>query len=147
VTHGHRKGGKSSPTYTSWRTMRRRCSDPDHPAYPNYGGKGIEVCERWSSFENFLEDMGERPSKRHTLGRATPFSDYAPGEVEWETLEQQNAGLHDKSGEAVEVDGVTRTKQEWANHLGLSYRSLCRRLQRGWGLDAYRIPAGVRRPT
>src|SRR6478736_4203224 len=58
-SHDHRKNG----TYTSWSAMKTRCTNPNQPGAPNYIGRGITICDRWmNSFENFLEDMGERPS-------------------------------------------------------------------------------------
>ncbi len=59
-THGHAQY-KTSPTYNSWASMKQRCENEKNPAYINYGGRGIKVCERWIKFENFLEDMGEAP--------------------------------------------------------------------------------------
>jgi hypothetical protein len=125
--------------------MRARCTNPQHKSYSDYGGKGVQVCERWNkSFDAFLEDMGERPPGK-TLGRIAPFADYAPGEVEWQTAVEQNSGLLFRGGQVVEVDGVSLTKVEWARLLGIKYRTLSRRLQRGWGEDAYRVKSGQRR--
>jgi hypothetical protein len=121
--------------------MMKRCYDKNHRSYPDYGGVGIFVHERWHKFVNFLEDMGERPSINHTLGRSTPFSDYAPGEVEWQTKHQQNVGLKDQSGQVVEIidretgEVVKITLRQLADRLGIQYRSLLRRLLRGWSKE------------
>ena len=56
--HGHHKNGKSSKIYAVWAEMIQRCTNPNHKAYHNYGGRGIKVCSRWKKFENFLKDMG-----------------------------------------------------------------------------------------
>jgi len=78
--HGHRgrTNAHRSPTYNSWRAMRERCNYPPHPKYIDYGGRGIRVCDRWASFTNFLEDMGERPGREYTLDRINPNDHYYP---------------------------------------------------------------------
>ena len=68
VTHGHsgaRGDGKRrpSPEFNTWASMRQRCLNPNAMAYPNYGGRGVTICDRWQSFENFLADMGRRPAR------------------------------------------------------------------------------------
>jgi hypothetical protein len=62
LKHGHHLSEKPSTTYVSWMGMKQRCIDPKHISYPRYGGRGIAVCTRWMDFENFLNDMGERPA-------------------------------------------------------------------------------------
>ena len=90
TTHGHSVGGKLSPTYLSWSGMLARCTNPKNKAYPRYGGRGITVCERWRSFENFLTDMGERPVGT-TIDRAENDEGYRPGNCRWATpLEQRH---------------------------------------------------------
>ena len=81
--HGHASGGVS-PTYVSWRSMVQRCTDPGKDNYKYYGGRGIAVCERWSTFAGFLADMGERPAGTQ-LSRIDNDGNYEPGNVRWAT--------------------------------------------------------------
>jgi hypothetical protein len=81
-----RKG--RSLTYNSWSNMMRRCTNPDHPRYPDWGGRGITVCERWRDYRNFLADMGEKPPGT-TLGRIDNDGPYEPGNCQWETHAKQ----------------------------------------------------------
>ncbi len=81
-------GMTGSPTHDSWAAMKQRCLNPNNPAYPNYGGRGITVCERWLDFTNFLADMGERPNGR-TLDRVDNDGSYEPGNCRWATKAEQ----------------------------------------------------------
>ena len=63
--------------------MRQRCKNKNDPHYPDYGGRGITVCERWESFENFLADMGERPSDDLSIDRINNDGNYEPGNCRW----------------------------------------------------------------
>lgn len=75
--------------YSSWHHMKRRCLDSNTPAWPYYGGRGITVCDRWMLFEAFLEDMGERPSKDHSLERLDNDGNYEPANCVWATRIEQ----------------------------------------------------------
>ena len=71
--------------------MRGRCGDVKHRSVPHYGGLGVRVCKRWSSFLNFLVDMGERPEDK-TLGRFLDKGNYTPTNCKWMTRTEQENG-------------------------------------------------------
>ncbi|MGQ3740882.1 AP2 domain-containing protein [Bacillus sp. Fil] len=108
--HGHSSNKKHSLEYSSWHNMRQRCLNPNNTNYPNYGGRGILVCERWKDFENFLEDMGERPSMEYTLDRIDSNGDYEPNNCRWsdKTLQVRNRRV--RKDNPVGAIGVTMIK-------------------------------------
>jgi hypothetical protein len=83
-THGQH----GSPTWYSWISMKSRCNNPKASQYELYGGRGITICERWDKFENFLEDMGERPNGK-TLDRINVNKGYEPSNCKWSTKKEQ----------------------------------------------------------
>jgi len=88
--HGETIGGKPTAEYRTWCSMRSRCRNPKTPGYAYYGGRGISVCERWNgSFENFLEDMGRRPTSEHSIDRINVNGNYEPVNCRWATKSEQ----------------------------------------------------------
>ena len=103
TTHGMH----GTPTYNSWKAMKQRCLDTNYDAYSRYGGRGIEVCERWLSFENFLADMGERPPGM-TLDRIDNEGNYTPENCHWATSKQQG-----RNRRTNKLDDVAVTQIRW----------------------------------
>lgn len=93
TTHGDSKHGSEAPEYNAWHSMKKRCLDVNHQAYKRYGGRGITVCQRWlESYENFLADMGRRPSAKHSLDRVDNnllTDSYSKSNCRWATKGMQ----------------------------------------------------------
>jgi hypothetical protein len=122
-------GMKGTPTYFSWANMMQRCLNPNNKRYPSYGGRGITVCERWKTFENFLADMGERPPGT-TLGRIGNSKGYYPLNCRWETRQEQYDNT--RRTHSLYHDGKISTIAARTRELGLSGTTIITRIKRGW---------------
>lgn len=114
-----RHGSHKTKEYRAWSQAKSRCKNVKNKAYPNYGGRGIRMCERWlECFENFFEDMGLAPSKKHSLDRFPNNKDghYESGNCRWATKkEQQN---NRRNNHYIYYNGENKTLTEWAEFLG-----------------------------
>lgn len=95
--HHYKTHGLSRTTEnTIWRGMTRRCTNKNDISWKYYGGRGISICKRWSKFENFLADMGKRPSRNHSIDRINNDGNYEPGNCRWATSREQHANKRAK---------------------------------------------------
>lgn len=132
IKHGHAMsiGKKASPEYYTWLAMMARCNNPKTPHYRLYGGRGISVCERWLSFENFLSDMGRRPGKGYSLDRfPNKDGDYEQGNCRWATINEQNKNT--SRNVFIEHDGRSQILEEWATELRADPGNIGKRLKSG----------------
>ena len=128
ATHGMTQ----SPVYRNWATMIQRCTNPKVPNYANYGGRGITVCRRWLSFENFLADMGTPPSGL-LLERRKNDKGYTPKNCYWATRTEQNRNK--RNNRLLTVGTLTLPLIAWAKELGVAHATLRERLDRGWSVE------------
>jgi len=119
-THNQSRG---SITYKSWLEMRGRCTRPTSPRYARYGGRGITYCERWESFENFLADMGPRPSRDHSLDRRNNDGNYEAANCRWATDTEQGRN----KGNTKLTEGLVQEIKGRFEH-GENQRSIAKRL-------------------
>jgi len=109
--------------------MRQRCTDSGVPSYKDYGGRGIKICERWESFENFFADIGSAPSSKHSLDRFPDVNgNYEPGNTRWATQKEQQRNR--RNNIRVTYNGETRCISEWAEIYGMERGLLWRRIVR-----------------
>jgi hypothetical protein len=141
--HGCAKRGEKTRLYEVWCKMLDRCTNENIPAYVNYGGRGITVCERWLKFENFLEDMGE-PAPGLTIDRIDNDKGYFKENCAWKTPKEQ--ARNRRSTVRIECDGLSLTLAEWSERLGISYSMLRGRYEHKWPVrEMLTVPIGTKR--
>lgn len=135
--HGHAaRDGLQSPTYKTWSSMIQRCTNPTAKRYEHYGGRGIQVCQRWrDSFEAFLTDMGERPPGRgYSIDRVDNDGHYEASNCRWATRDQQ--ANNTSRCRYFMFNGTRMTLKQVACAAGVKYETLRHRLNRGRSLDS-----------
>jgi hypothetical protein len=132
--HGCASGGMANPAHRAWSDMKSRCYNPRNNRYYRYGARGIQVCDRWlHSFENFLADMGPRPSPKHSIDRIDNDKDYCPENCKWSTAREQ--ARNRSSCRYLEHNGRRMLISDWAAELGVNRALLTKRLKRGWSVE------------
>lgn len=128
---GRKHHYKSRTTeYKTWSGLRTRCYNKDSRPYKYYGGRGIYVCDRWlESFQNFLEDMGEKPSRKHSLDRIDNNKGYYKENCRWATYKQQMRNVSNNRN--ITINGRTQCLSAWAEETGLNKFTIRSRLERG----------------
>ncbi|KKL61320.1 hypothetical protein LCGC14_2196500 [marine sediment metagenome] len=127
--HGHNRRGKVSKTYMTWAGMMQRCYNLKDKSYPRYGGRNIKVCARWFEFENFLEDMGEKPEGL-TLERVDNSKGYTPDNCKWATIiEQAN---NKRNNHLLTYKGKTQNLTQWSKETGIHRETLLSRIKKGY---------------
>ena len=138
----HRMTG--TPEYIAWKHMKSRCFNFNHKRYLDWGGRGITVCDHWkNSFENFLADMGSRPTAKHSLDRINNDADYFPKNCRWATkAEQQNNTRYNR---LITIGCVTLNIMQWTKEMGFKQNVIYDRLKDGWSeFDAVMTPVRFR---
>jgi hypothetical protein len=120
-------------SYIVWERMRSRCRNINDKSYNNYGGRGINICERWNHYENFLNDMGEPPTKAHSLDRIDNNRGYSLENCRWATQTEQ--ARNKRSNRLITYNGETHCLNEWAEILGMDRCVITARLSRGWSIN------------
>lgn len=125
--------------------MINRCHNPKHMAFKRYGAKGVTVCDEWrADFQNFLRDMGPRPSPKHTIDRVERSEGYSRSNCRWATRKVQDRNRSDNR--ILEFEGRALPLAQWAALSGLTPEALHLRLKAGWDLaDALTVPPGRKR--
>lgn len=144
----YKHGDTASTEHGSWRSMMARCysSRPERGDFHLYQGKGIIVCDRWHEFQNFLEDMGRKPTPTHTLDRIDSDGNYEPANCRWATPKEQAQNWKTRNRK-IDFNGDRLTIGQWAERIGIRRESLRDRLETGWSIERALTTAPVRERT
>jgi len=107
--------------------MTQRCHNPKRECYPNYGGRGIIVCKKWrESFEEFIKDVGDRPTKYHTIDRVNNNGNYEPNNIKWSTRREQAINTRIRIDNASGVKGVhfDKLRKKWMAYITINKKRI-----------------------
>ncbi len=136
TTHGMtaKATRRDSHEYWIWNMIVQRCRNPTVRNWADYGGRGIDVCERWLLFENFYADMGPRPSEKHSIERRDNASGYRKDNCYWATRLEQ--GKNKRNNRLLSAFGKTQHLAEWSREFGIQHPTILYRLRAGWPTEA-----------
>lgn len=148
LRHGHKRGTGESLEYRAWRSMISRCRNPKASSYALYGGRGIAVCERWSVFDRFLDDMGLKPGPSYSLDRIDNDKGYGPDNCRWVPLSEQSGNR--RCCLAIVAFGETNNVAAWARKTGIGESTIRLRIKAGWSheraVSTSAGPNGIKAP-
>lgn len=137
---GYAKNPKTKQIFNMWRNLMARCSNPKHPSFKDYGGRGIKVCERWQSFENFLSDNWEDyysykqlvgdSRKKMTIDRIDNNGNYEFNNVRFVSQKVQCSNKRPSRDKFVTYNGKTQNLKQWAKEYRLNSHTLNFRLNK-----------------
>lgn len=126
-------GGSGTSEFSAFQNMHQRCSNQKSPRFAGWGGRGISVCERWQTFENFIADMGPKPSPALTLERIDNDGNYEPGNCEWATRKKQQRNM--SRNHVLTFNGESHALATWADRIGMPVKTLESRIKRHWTVE------------
>jgi hypothetical protein len=129
TTHGK----SNTRIYKSWAHMVARCNNPNDNAYKHYGGRGITVCDEWTTFEGFYKDMGSSYRDGLTIDRINNNGNYEPSNCKWSTYEEQ--GNNKRNNHIIEYNGISKSIAQWEKELGYPKDLISAILRRKWSVD------------
>lgn len=130
--HSKTHGLTGTPIYRSWQSIKRRCLNKKDPAYANYGGRGITICDEWLVFENFLADMpGFEPGLE--IDRIDNNKGYSKENCRWVTSKVNNRNR--RNNKLITFMGKTLCVSEWAEKIGIGALALGNRIRSGWSIE------------
>lgn len=130
ITHRKRQEGQSKhPLYKTHENILQRCNNVAHRDYKNWGGRGIKVCNKWQGrdgFFNFVKDMGDKPTSKHTVDRIDNDKGYSPENCRWATRREQTLNSRIRRTNTSGVKGISWHKQtgKWRPRLTVNYKSI-----------------------
>lgn len=128
-----RHGYVGTRTYVAWQRMHQRCGNPRNDRWKWYGGRGIKVCQRWKFFVNFLADMGDAPTRKHSIDRIDSNGNYEKTNCRWSTVSEQMANRRQRSNSVfLTFQGETLSVTDWALKLNIKRFTLYGRVRAGW---------------
>lgn len=139
ATHGKSR----TPIYQVWNAMLQRCENEKDQHYPDYGGRGIKVCEAWHTFENFYADMGDKPGPEYSIERKRVNGDYEPSNCEWATATTQ--ANNRRNSRLYTYKGELGSASQFSRKYNINLSMLEYRLYNGWTIeDAIEKPSKAR---
>lgn len=124
MTRGETRKGKPTPEFSAYHGAKGRCCNANNDKFPDYGGRGIKFL--FESFEEFLAEVGRRPSPKHTLNRINNDGHYEPGNVEWADATTQSRNR--RNNISITANGKTQTMIDWSAESGLKFETIVSRI-------------------